>query len=107
MKFTIYQESRTGKRANNEDRLAHCYSREALLDQVLDGIPANQQTDQMAQLLAPAIKAIQSAKSEDEVMGLLSEAYPQMDAGLLEQELGRLMFLADLLGRISAQEQVA
>ncbi|WP_297572597.1 DUF935 domain-containing protein [uncultured Deefgea sp.] len=80
---------------------------QALLDQVLDGIPAKQQTDQMAQLLAPAIKAIQSAKSEDEVLGLLSEAYPQMDANLLEQELGRLMFLADLLGRISAQEQVA
>ena len=31
MKFTIYQESRTGMRANNEDRLAYCYSREALL----------------------------------------------------------------------------
>lgn len=38
MKFTIYQESRTGKRANNEDRLAHCYSREALLMVVADGM---------------------------------------------------------------------
>jgi len=38
MKFTIYQESRPGKRANNEDRLAHCYSREALLMVVADGM---------------------------------------------------------------------
>jgi len=38
VKFTIYQESRPGKRANNEDRLAHCYSRDALLMVVADGM---------------------------------------------------------------------
>jgi serine/threonine protein phosphatase PrpC len=38
VKFTIYQESRIGKRANNEDRLAHCYSRDALMMVVADGM---------------------------------------------------------------------
>lgn len=38
MKFTIYQESRIGKRSNNEDRLAHCYSRDALLIVLADGM---------------------------------------------------------------------
>ncbi len=38
MKFTIYQESRIGKRANNEDRMAHCYSRDALLTVIADGM---------------------------------------------------------------------
>ena len=38
MKFTIYQESRIGKRKNNEDRLAHCYSRDALLTVIADGM---------------------------------------------------------------------
>ncbi|WP_153111216.1 protein phosphatase 2C domain-containing protein [Propionivibrio limicola] len=38
MKFTIYQESRIGRRSNNEDRLAHCYSRDALLMVVADGM---------------------------------------------------------------------
>lgn len=38
MKFTIYQESRTGKRTNNEDRLAHSYSRDALLMVIADGM---------------------------------------------------------------------
>ncbi|MDR0529372.1 MAG: serine/threonine-protein phosphatase [Zoogloeaceae bacterium] len=38
MRFTIYQESRRGGRSNNEDRLAHCYSRDALLLIVADGM---------------------------------------------------------------------
>ncbi|MFA7290868.1 MAG: PP2C family serine/threonine-protein phosphatase [Rhodocyclaceae bacterium] len=38
MKFTIYQESRQGKRNNNEDRIAYCYSRDALVMVVADGM---------------------------------------------------------------------
>jgi len=38
MRFTIYQESRIGRRASNQDRIAHCYSREALLMLVADGM---------------------------------------------------------------------
>ncbi|MDR1936615.1 MAG: protein phosphatase 2C domain-containing protein [Candidatus Accumulibacter sp.] len=38
MKFTIYQESRLGRRKNNEDRMAHSYSRDALLLVIADGM---------------------------------------------------------------------
>jgi len=38
MKFTIFQESRRGRRANNEDRLGYCYSRDALMMVVADGM---------------------------------------------------------------------
>lgn len=38
MKFTIFQESRRGRRSNNEDRLGYCYSRDALLMVVADGM---------------------------------------------------------------------
>lgn len=38
MKFTVYQESRQGKRKNNEDRIAYCYSRDAVLMVVADGM---------------------------------------------------------------------
>jgi serine/threonine protein phosphatase PrpC len=38
VKFTIYQQSRPGKRHNNEDRIAHCYSRDALLMVIADGM---------------------------------------------------------------------
>lgn len=38
MKFSIYQESRIGKRRNNQDRIAYCYSREALCMVLADGM---------------------------------------------------------------------
>jgi serine/threonine protein phosphatase PrpC len=50
MKFTIYQESRTGKRANNEDRVAYCYSREALLMVVADGMGGHYYGEVAAQI---------------------------------------------------------
>jgi serine/threonine protein phosphatase PrpC len=50
MKFTIYQESRPGKRANNEDRLAHCYSRDALLMVIADGMGGHYYGEVAAQI---------------------------------------------------------
>jgi len=50
MKFTIYQESRQGKRANNEDRLGYCYSREALLAVVADGMGGHYYGEVAAQI---------------------------------------------------------
>jgi len=38
VKFTIYQESRIGRRKSNQDRLAYCYSRDALLMVIADGM---------------------------------------------------------------------
>lgn len=38
MRFTIYQESRIGKRKTNQDRVAYCYSRDALLMVLADGM---------------------------------------------------------------------
>ena len=50
MKFTIYQESRLGKRSNNEDRLAHCYSRDALLAVIADGMGGHHYGEIAAQI---------------------------------------------------------
>ena len=55
MKFTIYQESRLGKRANNEDRLAHCYSRDALLMVVADGMGGHYYGEIAAQIAVQAL----------------------------------------------------
>ena len=38
MQFSIYQESRRGARRTNQDRIAYCYSKEALLMLVADGM---------------------------------------------------------------------
>lgn len=50
MKFTIYQESRVGKRRNNQDRIAHCYSRDALLMVVADGMGGHLHGEVAAQI---------------------------------------------------------
>lgn len=55
MKFTIYQESRIGKRSNNEDRLAHCYSRDALLAVVADGMGGHYYGEIAAQIAVQAV----------------------------------------------------
>lgn len=55
MKFTIYQESRPGRRPNNEDRLAHCYSRDALLVVVADGMGGHYYGEVAAQIAVQSV----------------------------------------------------
>jgi PPM family protein phosphatase len=50
MRFTIYQESRQGGRANNEDRVTYCYSRDALLMVVADGMGGHHYGEVAAQI---------------------------------------------------------
>jgi serine/threonine protein phosphatase PrpC len=55
MKFTIYQESRQGKRTNNEDRIAYCYSRDALLMVVADGMGGHYYGEIASQIAAQTL----------------------------------------------------
>ncbi|MCL2344797.1 MAG: protein phosphatase 2C domain-containing protein [Desulfobulbus sp.] len=50
MRFTIYQESRQGGRPNNEDRTTYCYSRDALLMVVADGMGGHHYGEIAAQI---------------------------------------------------------
>ncbi len=50
MKFTIYQESRPGKRPSNQDRIAYCYSRDALLLVIADGMGGHLHGEVAAQI---------------------------------------------------------
>ncbi len=50
MRFTIYQDSRQGGRANNEDRTTYCYSRDALLMVIADGMGGHHHGEIAAQL---------------------------------------------------------
>lgn len=55
MKFTVYQESRQGQRQNNEDRIAYCYSRDALLMVVADGMGGHYYGEVAAQIAAQTL----------------------------------------------------
>ena len=50
MQFTIYQESRRGARRSNQDRIAYCYSRDALLMLVADGMGGHAHGEVAAQV---------------------------------------------------------
>lgn len=50
MRFTIYQESRQGGRTNNEDRTTYCYSRDALLMVIADGMGGHHYGEIAAQI---------------------------------------------------------
>jgi len=50
MRFTIYHESRQGGRANNEDRTTYCYSRDALMMAVADGMGGHHYGEVAAQI---------------------------------------------------------
>lgn len=58
MKFTIYQESRIGTRALNQDRVAYCYSRDTLLLLVADGMGGHAHGEVAAQVAVNAIAGL-------------------------------------------------
>ncbi len=50
MKFSIYQESRQGPRKSNQDRVAYCYSRDALCMTIADGMGGHLHGEVAAQI---------------------------------------------------------
>ncbi len=67
MKFSIFQESRTGKRKNNEDRIAHCYSRDALLMVVADGMGGHFYGEVAAQIAVQTLTGAFEREADPEI----------------------------------------
>jgi serine/threonine protein phosphatase PrpC len=55
MQFSIYQDSRRGSRRSNQDRIAYCYSKDALLMLVADGMGGHLRGEVAAQIAAQSI----------------------------------------------------
>jgi len=72
------------------------------LDQVIAALPDELLQEQAEQAIAPLIEALQQGRSATEALGLLAEAYPQMDDQALQQTLTKLMFMASMWGRLTA-----
>lgn len=72
------------------------------LDQVIDSLAAEQLQAQAEEALQPIIEALQRGRDETEVLGLLAETRPDLDASALRETLARLLFVADTWGRLSA-----
>jgi len=68
MQFSIYQESRRGARKSNQDRIAYCYSRNALLMLVADGMGGHLHGEVAAEI---AMQSITAAFKREAMPGLL------------------------------------
>ena len=55
MQFSIYQESRRGARKSNQDRVAYCYSRSALLMLLTDGMGGHLRGEMAAQIAEQSV----------------------------------------------------
>lgn len=78
MKFTVYQESRIGMRASNQDRTAYCYSRDALLMVVADGLGGHLHGELAAHIAVETITEAfkrEATPSLDNPLLFLSQAF--------------------------------
>ena len=57
MRFSIFQDSKTGGRKSNQDRMGYCYTRDALLMVVADGMGGHLHGDMAAQIALQTIGA--------------------------------------------------
>ncbi len=92
MKFTIYQESRVGKRPDNQDRVAYCYSRDALLMVVADGMGGHLHGELAAQIavqqITEAFREEARPAIEDPVL-FLSRAFNRAHQAILDFAVAR------------------
>ncbi len=58
MRFSIYQESKKGGRKSNQDRMGYCFTRDALLMIIADGMGGHLQGDMAAQIAVQTVGAL-------------------------------------------------
>ena len=76
---------------------------------VIDTLPpdAGSLNAQGQALTAQLIAGLQQGASPEDLLDRLTTAYPEMDDTALQNELARLIFLSELVGRIEAAQELA
>jgi phage gp29-like protein len=87
------------------EQLPDQFPDQTALDAAVDDLAPAQLQAQAVAMLQPVIDAIGSAKPDVEVLGLLAEVYPAMDSSGLEEMLTRLLFAAEVWGRLSVEAE--
>lgn len=77
------------------------------LDDIVDAIAEEKLPGVAADLIKPLVAAIQSGEDAETLLGRLGELFPEMDDITLQESLGGLMFVADTVGRLSVQGELA
>nr|DAS19892.1 MAG TPA: portal [Caudoviricetes sp.] len=63
-------------------------------------------TQQGQDLTTQFLSSLKNGATPDDVLTQLTQAYPQMNDKTLQEELARLIFLADLIGRLEVQDEL-
>lgn len=75
------------------------------MDRAVDQLGADGSMQrQAAELLANVLTQLRNAESADAALGLLAELFPDMDDSALQETLTNMMFAADLVGRLTAND---
>ncbi|KVO25402.1 hypothetical protein WJ74_30325 [Burkholderia ubonensis] len=72
------------------------------LDAALNSLSSRNLNADAQALIAPLLKRIANGASADELLGMLAELYPSLDADALQERLARAIFVANLWGRLHA-----
>ena len=83
---------------------SHEFPDQAALDAAITALPAAAMQAAVEAIVKPALEALRAGASPDDAMDKLIDAYPAMDAATLTTLLARAMFVADVWGRLSAND---
>ena len=72
------------------------------LDAALEAMPPEELDAQMRGLLEPVVNAVRDGAAPEQLLGMLAELYPAMDGNALQERLARMIFVANLWGRLHA-----
>lgn len=81
------------------------FADQAALDAAIEAIAPGQLQGQAKDALKPVLKLIADSADYAEVYGKLAEVFPGMGTQQLEEALARAMFVAEVWGRLSAQDE--
>jgi phage gp29-like protein len=81
------------------------YPDQLALDSFIENLSPDELQKQAEGLLKPIIDLIENATSFEEILNNLAATYPNMDNKALEQMLSRALYVAELHGRLSAQQE--
>lgn len=90
---------------NSEQAGSTMFPDQAAIDALATMTTPQMMQSHMEQILTPIIKLLQESGNPDEASRALIAAYPDMDSAALELQLANLIFIADVIGRISANEE--
>ena len=73
----------------------------AKLDNLMENLTPEDYENMINDSLKPVIELFKQSRDADECMEKLAEIYPEMNTEKLEDTLTKVIFLAELMGRIN------